>query len=289
MTKNSGSIVKICVCLLVVMSLCLIPSCKKSEPDNEAPSQQSITAVKSETPAPAPAETPEKPAETQMEPVAQEKPAEAEMEKTTAPTNTEGYVPIDIQLPKPMFVGTPQDTKVPNLEKPLGKARPPFLAPEGTKNVALGKPVSSSDEEPIIGEIEMITDGDKEAADGSYVELGPFVQYVTIDLEAKYDIYAIVVWHYHKQARVYFDVVVQVADDADFITNVKTVFNNDIDNSAGLGVGTDKHYTETNEGKLIDLISKGIQARYVRLYSNGNTSNDLNHYIEVEVYGKPVQ
>jgi hypothetical protein len=198
-------------------------------------------------------------------------------------------VPIDIKLPKPMFVGTPQDTKVPNLEKPLGKARPPFLAPEGTKNVALGKPISSSDEEPIIGEIEMITDGDKEAADGSYVELGPFVQHVTIDMETMYEIYAIVVWHYHKQARVYFDMVVQVADDADFITNVKTVFNNDIDNSAGLGVGKDMHYTETNEGRLFDVLAQGIKTRYVRLYSNGNTSNDLNHYIEVEVYGKPVQ
>ncbi len=43
-----------------------------------------------------------------------------------------GWVPIDIKLPKPMFVGTPQDTRVPNLEKPLGKARPPFLAPAGT-------------------------------------------------------------------------------------------------------------------------------------------------------------
>jgi len=265
------------------MSLCFIPSCKKSEPTEkaslESPAPSTVKSV---------AEEPKTPSEPVTEPVA-EKPAEVKEPEPTAPANTAGLVPIDIKLPKPMFVGTPQDTKVPNLEKPLGKARPPFLAPEGTTNVALNKPVSSSDEEPIIGEIEMITDGDKEAADGSYVELGPFVQHVTIDLEGMYDIYAIVVWHYHKQARVYFDVVVQVADDADFITNVKTVFNNDIDNSAGLGVGTDKHYTETNEGKLIDVLSKGIKARYVRLYSNGNTSNDLNHYIEVEVYGKPAK
>ena len=201
-----------------------------------------------------------------------------------------GLVALDIQLPKAVFIGTPQDTRTPHLERPLGKPRPPFLAPAGTRNVALGKPVSSTDEEPIIGQLDMITDGDKEAADGSYVELGPLVQYVTIDLEAMHLIYAIVVWHYHKQARVYFDVVVQVADDADFITNVKTVFNNDRDNSAGLGVGQDLHYTETNEGKLIDILSQGsVKARYVRLYSNTNTSNDLNHYIEVEVYGKPVK
>ena len=37
------------------------------------------------------------------------------------------------------------------------------------------------------------------------------------------------------------------------------------------------------EGRLFDL--KGVKARYVRLYSNGNTTNDLNHYVEVEVYG----
>lgn len=195
--------------------------------------------------------------------------------------------PITIKLPKPMFVGTPQNMKVPNLEKPLGKMRGPFLAPEGTRNVALNKPVTSTDEEPVIGEVELITDGDKDAGDGYYVELGPFVQHVTIDLEAKHDIYAIVIWHYHKQPRVYFDVVVQVADDPDFIKAVKTLYNNDLDNSAGQGVGKDKHYVETAEGRLID--AKGVQGRYVRLYGNGNNNNDLNHFIEVAVYGKPVK
>ena len=194
-------------------------------------------------------------------------------------------VPLDIKLPRPMFVGTPQNIQVPNLERPLGKPRPPFLAPVGTENVAFSKPVTGSDEEPIIGEIEMITDGDKEGADGSYVELGPFLQYVTIDLGAEYDIYAVLLWHFHKQGRVYLDVVVQVADDPDFTKNVRTLFNNDNDNSAGLGVGSDMHYVETAEGKLID--AKGVRARYVRLYSNGNSSNELNHYIEVEVFGKP--
>ncbi|MBN2091633.1 hypothetical protein JW964_18610 [candidate division KSB1 bacterium] len=191
--------------------------------------------------------------------------------------------PIDIKLPKPMFIGTPQNMNVPNLEKPLGKLRPPFLAPVGTKNLALNKPVTSTDDAPVIGEVEMVTDGDKEASDGSYVELGPFKQSVTIDLEAKSTIYAIVVWHFHKQPRVYYDVVVQVSDDPNFVKNVTTVFNNDIDNSAGLGVGKDMHYVETAEGKLID--TKGVQGRYVRLFSNGNNNNDLNHYVEVDVYG----
>jgi len=193
--------------------------------------------------------------------------------------------PIDLKLPKAVFTGTPQNLNVPNLEKPLGKARPPFLAPAGTENVALNKPVSSTDEEPIIGEIEMITDGDKEASEGSYVELGPFLQHVTIDLETVHTVYAVVFWHYHKQARVYFDVVVQISEDPDFSEGVTTIFNNDTDNSAGLGKGKDKHYVETAEGKLVD--AAGTSGRYVRLYSKGNNNNDLNHYIEVEVYGKP--
>ena len=271
MKKNFSSIMKVCALVLLVMLLCYVPGCKKSSPEegNGDSAQQSVSEHPANSEHPSGSEHPS---------------AEPEVTMSTAPG---GMVAIDIKLPKPMFVGTPQSTKVANLEKPLGKPRPPFLAPAGTTNVALGKPVASSDEEPIIGDIEMITDGDMEAADGSYVELGPFAQNVTVDLEAIHEIYAIIVWHYHKQARVYFDVVVQVADDPDFITNVRTLFNNDIDNSAGIGVGKDMHYTETNEGKLID--TKGVKARYVRLYSNGNTGNDLNHYIEVAVYGKPVQ
>jgi len=202
----------------------------------------------------------------------------------SAQDSKEKLAPINIELPKAMFVGTPTNMAIEKLEKPLGKPRPPFLAPEGTKNVALGKSITSTDDMPIIGEIELITDGDKDADEGYFVELGPFIQHVTIDLEKEYNIYAILVWHFHKQARVYFDVIVQVADDADFTKNVRTVFNNDLDNSSGQGKGEDWHYVETAEGKLID--AKGEKARFVRLYSKGNNSNDLNHYIEVEVYGK---
>ena len=196
-------------------------------------------------------------------------------------------VPIKLELPKPMFIGTPQNLNVKNLQKPLGKPRPAFLAPVGTKNVALGKTIYSSEDFPVIGEKEMITDGDKNAAEGSFVELGPFLQDVTIDLEENYKMFAIVFWHYHKQARVYFDVVVQTADNKDMTENVHTLFNNDMDNSAGFGVGKDMHYVETSEGKLLD--AKGVTGRFVKLYSRGNTNNDLNHYIEVAVYGLPLK
>ena len=203
------------------------------------------------------------------------------------PTPAAGMAPLLLELPEAQFRGTPQPAKVANLEKPTGRLRGPFMAPIGTVNVAAEKPIASSTEFPIVGDLEYITDGDKDASDGCFVELDPGLQQVTVDLGAKYNIYAIVAWHYHMKERVYFDVIAQVADDADFTTNVVTLFNNDIDNSAKQGVGTDMHYVDTNEGRLIN--GKGIQARYVRMYSQGNSDNDYNHYTEIEVYGKPIE
>jgi hypothetical protein len=198
----------------------------------------------------------------------------------------QGLEPLPIVLPKPLFEGTPVDLRVPNLDPPLGRSRPPFLAPAGAVNVARGKPVRSSDEDPLIGDLEQVTDGDKDGRDGHWVELGDGVQHVTIDLQARHTIYAVLVWHYHKQARVYLDVVVQVSDDPDFVTDVRTVFNNDHDNTAGLGIGKDRNYVETAEGKLVD--ARGAEARYVRLFSNGSSAARANHYVEVEVFGKPL-
>ncbi|MBP7747505.1 MAG: hypothetical protein KA383_15425 [Phycisphaerae bacterium] len=212
----------------------------------------------------------------------------AKADEGTPKTGDTKLVPLEIKLPRPAFKGTP--TNIPpgtNLEPPRKGPRPPFLAPPGTKNVALNKPVTSSDREPIIGTMKLVTDGDNEAKEGSYVELGPGLQWVQIDLKEKYNIYAILVWHYHSSARVYHDVVVQVADDADFIENVRTLYSNDHDNSSGLGLGTEKEFWETYEGRLID--AKGATARYVRLYSKGSTADDQNHYIEVEVYGLPAK
>ena len=190
---------------------------------------------------------------------------------------------LKLKLPKPMFIGTPTNIKSPNLEAITGKSRGPFMVPKGTKLLSLKRPVTSSDRQPVIGELEMITDGEKEGGDGYFVELGPGKQWVQVDLGASYALHAILAWHYHSQARVYRDVIVQVSDDKDFLKGVTTVFNNDHDNSSGLGIGKDKEYIEVAEGKLVD--PKGVKGRYVRLYSNGNTTNDLNHYVEVEVYG----
>lgn len=192
-------------------------------------------------------------------------------------------MPLAIELPKPLFVGTPRPVKLDNLETPRTGKRPDLMVPAGTELLSRDKPVTSSDSFPIIGELEFVTDGDKEGVDGTFVELGPRVQWVQIDLEQPAAIAAVVVWHFHAQARVYHDVVVQVADDEAFTQNVRTLFNNDHDNSAGLGKGADFAYVETNEGRLIE--GKGAVARYVRLTSNGNTTDELNHYVEVEIFG----
>jgi hypothetical protein len=194
---------------------------------------------------------------------------------------------LKLKLPKPMFIGTPTNIKSPNLEVVTGKSRGPFMVPVGTKLLSLKRPARSSDMQPVIGELDMVTDGEKEGGDGYFIELGPSKQWVQIDLGAAYALHAILAWHYHSQARVYRDVVVQVSDDKDFLKGVSTVFNNDHDNSSGLGIGKDKEYIEVAEGRLFD--PKGARGRYVRLYSNGNTTNDLNHYVEIEVYGTPLK
>ena len=190
----------------------------------------------------------------------------------------EDKVPLKTDLPKPVVVGTPVPIKVPNLEPAQKGKRPDFLVPVGTTNLAKGKKVSSSESDPVIGTLDLITDGDKEGDEGSWVELGPGKQWVQIDLEKEADISAVLVWHFHSQARVYFDVVVQVSDDPKFEKDVQTIFDNTV------GTGKDLAYIESYEGKLID--AKGVKGRYVRLYSNGNTTNKMNHYIEVEVFGK---
>lgn len=199
----------------------------------------------------------------------------------------EDKVPLKLELPKPLFVGTPVPIKLPNLEPPRKGPRPDFMVPEGTVNLAKGKKVTASDNEPVVGTLDLVTDDDKDGDEGSWVELGPGKQWVQIDLGQEADISAVLVWHYHSQARVYLDVVVQISDDPNFQKDVKTVFNADYKNELGLGKGSDLAYIESYEGKLID--AKGVKGRYVRLYSKGNTTNKLNHYIEVEVFGIPAK
>jgi len=212
----------------------------------------------------------------------------AEANKPAA--GADGMVPLDIKLPPPAFKGTPKDLQVgPNVEPLSDKPRPPMMVPPGLKNLAREPQtkVTCSDKNVTAENLAKLTDGDKEASDQSIIFIHKGTQWVQMDFGSPQEIYAAVIWHAHNSPKVYHDVIVQVADDADFIENVRTVFNNDSDNTSGLGVGTDREYFETNEGKLIN--AKGVKARYIRFYSKGSTESALNEYTELEVFGRPAK
>ncbi len=193
--------------------------------------------------------------------------------------------PITIRptMPKPLFVGTPlpQNDAPPNMDQ----SKTPTLevkVPAGTTLISQGKPVTSNDSAPI-GDLSLITDGDKAGDDGYFVDLGTGKIWIQIDLGASHEIWLLWVWHFHRQNVLYNDVIAQISDDPSFQTAV-TVFNNDYDNSSGLGIGKDLSYLETNNGRPMPV--NGVKGRYVRLFSNGRDLDDTNQYIEVEVYGR---
>jgi hypothetical protein len=153
--------------------------------------------------------------------------------------------------------------------------------------VAPGSKITCSDPNPNSAALAKLTDGDKEALDGSILLLRKGVQWVQFDLGAPQEIFALAIWHAHDVPKVFHGVVVQVADDPEMTVNLRTVFNNDTENVCQRGVGADREYFETNQGKLID--AKGVKARYVRLYSKGSTDSAGNEYTEVEIYARPAK
>ncbi|MEX0325574.1 MAG: hypothetical protein AB3N33_05750 [Puniceicoccaceae bacterium] len=209
--------------------------------------------------------------------------SESESVATDAAAPAGGFA-LTTEIPPELIEGTPAPIKVPNLVQAPTTA-PTLVVPEGTVLLSAGKEVTGSDDFPIIGELFYLTDGDKEAGEGYFTEFMDGLQWVQVDLGQSAAISAVWVWHFHSQKRAYHDVIVQVSDDPEFQSGVTTLFNNDYDNSAGLGKGSDNPYVESRFGKLIN--GNGAAGQYVRLYSDGNTSNDMNHYIEVEVFGIP--
>lgn len=208
----------------------------------------------------------------------------------TAKVQSTELAPIDIKLPGPFFGGTPLPYTNEHLEEPFLTPRPPFLAPKGAMIISANKPVTSSVHSTVFGKFSMITDGEKGYENDYLTELGSGPQWIQIDLGQPSEIYAVIVWHFHQGDRVYFDFAVRTADDTDFKTNVTTLYNNDYDNSSGIGIGNDKEYIEKAEGRLVPAFKNGKATigRFVRLYSNGNTTDQANHYVEVEVWGKPI-
>ena len=199
-------------------------------------------------------------------------------------------VAIKFELPEPHSSGTPKELKMadhPNLEKDPGpgKFRDPIMVPVGfDKKLTTEETKVTTSEESVIGDNEFIVDGDKTADATCMLQLPNGLQWVQLDLGKEHTISAICVWHDQGDDRVYKDVIVQISNDPNFIDGVNTVFNNDHDNTAKLGVGQDKEYRERRDGRPMD--AKLTKGRYVRCYSRGSTSEPLNNYIEVEVFGK---
>jgi hypothetical protein len=201
----------------------------------------------------------------------------------SGPMGSATGVLLDPGFPPEVLEGTPKPVNLPKLVPKLTKA-PEFRVPEGTKLLSQGKTVTSSDENPIIGSLDLITDGDKNAGEGYFVELLDGLQWAQIDLGQSAAIHAVWVWHFHSDVtRAYHDVIIRVSDDPEFKTGVTTIHNNDYDDSAKMGIGADSPYIESRFGLAVD--GKGAKGRHVRLYSAGNSANEMNHYSEVEVYG----
>ena len=192
-----------------------------------------------------------------------------------------------LQLPAPTLKGTPEQLPTgPGIEANTDKPGAAFMLAKGAKNVALDKPVKTS-VNPFTGEANQLTDGKKEAFDYDTVEMKKGSQWVQVDLGEASNIQAIAIWHDHRYIQVMHDVVVQVSDDPEFKTGVTTLFNNDTDNSSGLGVGTDREYFERHWGRVFD--GKSTKARYVRGYTKGSHLSALNCWQEIEVYALPAK
>lgn len=204
---------------------------------------------------------------------------------STSPAQEKAALKLDI--PAPTLKGTPEQLPTgPNIEPNSDKAPEALMIAKGAKNVALGKTVTSS-VKPFTGELEQITDGKKEAFDYDTVEMKKGSQWVQVDLGGPCTIEAIAIWHDHRYIQVTYDVIVLVSDDPEFKTGVTTIFNNDTDNSSGLGVGTDREYFERHFGRV--FAGKGAKGRYVRAYTKGSHLSALNCWQEIEVYAVPNQ
>ncbi len=164
--------------------------------------------------------------------------------------------------------------------------RPWTLAVGATlRNLAAGKPVTASDAAPLLGSLSMLTDGVKNCTGDEVVELASGIQYVQVDLATPCRIEGVGLWHDCQAPRIYQAVQIWISDTADF-QGARAVFNNDHQDLLGQGMGGDELYLETHLG-LVQMVPQ-VTGRYVRAYSRGNTSNALNHYTELEVYGQPL-
>lgn len=170
-------------------------------------------------------------------------------------------------------LGAPEDVFVGN----TAVYTPDFSLPI---NVALDKvPTFSS---PIAQEAENGTDGVSNNSNAWVGLTTTGLGWMQVDFGQSYDVDKIKLWQYFADGRTYHDVIVQLSNDPTFSSGVTTVFNNDTNNSAGQGVGTDSEYAESAAGKTMTFTK--INARYARFWANGNSKINANSWVDAQVY-----
>lgn len=238
-------------------------------------------------------------------------------------------VEVPMEYPPPMFVTTPlPPLDWPNLEPlptdswfqprawlndladrfdlPLPAALqrrhpaagpPPVMVPAGSDvNIALGRPVRSLCGAPIIGSLDMITDGDFRPYCTNVVEIGPEHTWIEIDLGAEHVIHGLHIFrHSLRLTDAYRATVIEIdstpmPDGATVREGRRTgtiLHNSDDLNALGFGRGRHLAYRETHHGRFFRV--NGVRGRYVRIHSNGDNNDPLTRYHEVKVYGTPTR
>ena len=227
--------------------------------------------------------------------------AEASVLDTPSPTKSgaaearaagsaSGLVALDLGLTPDAVTratpGNPRGVKPPHLREEV--KREPFMVPKGVANVALYQPVTCSEKRLFAGDLDQLTDDIKQSGKFDFVELDTGLHWVQIDLGQVRAIHAVAIWHYYKNPTIYQDVIVQVADDQAFRQNVRTLFNNDHDNSAKMGKGKDTAFYTRWWGELVDARGQDgapTRARHVRVYTAAGMEGEPVRFVEIDVYG----
>lgn len=266
------AIIGVLLACLSVAAMTVLPGCG-DEPGGDRPPPAKKASTKPDAPAPT------------------TKPATSKPASTVPASIPAGMVALDLGLTVDAVTratpGNPEGVKPPHLREEV--KRKDFIVPEGLENLALYKDVTSSVDEPNLGDLDQVTDGIKKSGDFDFVEMGEGPHWIQIDLAETRTLYAIAIWHFYKNATIYNDVIVQIADDPAFTKNVRTLLNNDHDNSAKMGKGTDAAFYTRWWGELVDARGAdgtGARARYVRIHTSEGMEGEWVRFVEVDVYGK---
>lgn len=160
-----------------------------------------------------------------------------------------------------LAAGTLVDTTL----DPSGKLTLLPSGPYNTINWAAGKSVTGD----VSGSnLARVTDG---STTSGYVTLNPdgVAHYVQVDLGEELSLGRIHMWHYFGDPRKYHGNTLELSTDG---TTWVTVFDSAVDGE----------YTETSAGKSVEFTA--TNARYIRNWLNGSTSNPGSHWVELEAY-----